>query len=394
MPKRKSGEYSTPLPALPKRERQPEIRNIVPSGENVDTPTERSNKPKQKPISDVTTPNSANPKNKKEIPSFYLDDQETNNYSEADCEDSTYCDAAETNEEESDEENPVEDEDDTTKPEEEEPPIDALKILSVTEKWLIPYTQLKIEKELGSGAFGAVYHGKYRHTTVAIKVTRSVAQRQLTAFVDEVKVMVNIPPHANVVQIYGVCIHKSKPHMVLEYMNGGSLEFLLRQRSLLTDELYDIVWGVALGMEHLHAHNVIHRDLAARNILLTETNKPKIGDFGMSRLVNTEEDEGKTQTAFGPIAWMAPETLKTKSYSAKSDAWSYGILIWECIERQNPSEQMDLMDLAISIRDKGHTPTKPKCDQKLLKLMDMCWKQAPSDRPSFTDICEYLEEIR
>jgi len=244
---------------------------------------------------------------------------------------------------------------------------------------------------VGAFAFGAVSQGKYRQSIVAIKVMKSAVQNQLTALIERVKVMVHIPLHANVVQIYGVCIHESKPHLVFEYLNGDSLENLLQQRSLQNNELYDIIWGIALGMKHLHSHKVVHCDLAARNILLTETKKPKISDFGLSRLLNTEEIDGKTQEV-GPIAWMPPETLSSKS-SAQSDAWSYGILIWECIERKDPRKQMDLVDFAISIRDKGHSPVKPEdCDQMLTNLMDMCWKQAPTERPSFTYICEYLEE--
>jgi serine/threonine protein kinase len=91
----------------------------------------------------------------------------------------------------------------------------------------------------------------------------------------------------------------------------------------ITDNIF--VKGIAAGMLHLHNHNIIHRDLAARNILLSGTGDPKISDFGMSRILQKEE-EGKTKTNIGPIRWMAPESLANQTYSKKSDVWSFGIV--------------------------------------------------------------------
>mmetsp|Transcript_19259 Transcript_19259/g.21437 ORF Transcript_19259/g.21437 Transcript_19259/m.21437 type:complete len:394 (-) Transcript_19259:458-1639(-) len=136
--------------------------------------------------------------------------------------------------------------------------------------WLIDHSKLRLVCELGKGAFGTVYRGTYRHTGVAIKVCQTKKEAKLQSFLREINVMLKLRPHCNVVQIYGVCIHKKRPFMVLEYIDGGSLLDLICDK---TNEFPDeqkraILLDVSVGMEHLHAAGIVHRDLAARNILV------------------------------------------------------------------------------------------------------------------------------
>jgi len=130
----------------------------------------------------------------------------------------------------------------------------------------------------------------------------------------------------------------------------------------------------------LHNNNIVHRDLAARNILLSGTGDPKISDFGMSRLVH--DNKGNTTKAdVGPIKWMAPESIKRKEYSKKSDIWTFGVVIWEVVTRQEPYEGEDLMELALSIRDTGRHLQIPDCEPIFQSIMNQCFKNEPRDRP-------------
>lgn len=157
----------------------------------------------------------------------------------------------------------------------------------------------------------------------------------------------------------------------------------------------------------------MHRDLAARNILITEDFTPKISDFGMSRVLGDTSKEGVTQAQIGPIKWMSPEAIK-QTYSEKSDVWAWGVtwcalfpaLIhrqlahtsrhsWECLTGEEPFGNMDLMQLAVKIRDEQFTLEgliPDHCPEYLRKLMLWCWQQKPADRPTFSQVVAFLND--
>jgi serine/threonine protein kinase len=130
----------------------------------------------------------------------------------------------------------------------------------------------------------------------------------------------------------------------------------------------------------LHNNNIVHRDLAARNILLSGTGEPKISDFGMSRLVNDNKGN-TTKSNVGPIKWMAPESIKRKEYSKKSDIWSFGVVVWEVVTGQEPYKDEDLMELALNIRDTGKHLQIPDCEPIFQSIMTYCFNAEPHDRP-------------
>jgi serine/threonine protein kinase len=155
----------------------------------------------------------------------------------------------------------------------------------------------------------------------------------------------------------------------------------------------ELIRGIAAGMSHLHSHNIIHRDLAARNILLTGNGHPKISDFGMSRILQ-EQQEGKTQSTLGPVRWMAPESISQRTYSKQSDVWTFGIVVWEIIAQKEPHLAVNPVDIGRLIRDQNLTPKIPEdCPQKLQEIMTLCWKRDPNERPSIEHICVMLSNL-
>jgi serine/threonine protein kinase len=151
--------------------------------------------------------------------------------------------------------------------------------------------------------------------------------------------------------------------------------------------------------------------LAVRNVLLSKDGTPKLSDFGMSRQL--QDDEGQTNTAIGPIAWMAPEAVN-RLYSSKSDVWSFGCLIYEIgsflsVENflQNRAltkneatvtghvphaEIKDKLGLALRIREGYHPAIPEDAPEELKKVMENCWKMQPEDRPTFASVLTFLKE--
>jgi len=195
--------------------------------------------------------------------------------------------------------------------------------------------------------------------------------------------------HKNVIQILGFSIANcNRPLIVLEYVELGSMDKHLN--NLTPAQQNQIILGIVEGMEYLHNHKIIHRDLACRNILLTADYCPKIADFGFARVLDGNNTEQVTAQATGPIAWMAPEAIN-RVYSFKSDVWMFGITVWEIFHCTKPHGGWNFLDLAFKIRDEGYTPNiASNILTKWTVIMQWCWHLDPIDRPTFTQLKDYL----
>jgi hypothetical protein len=184
-------------------------------------------------------------------------------------------------------------------------------------QWFVPFEDIKFGDQLGQGASGQVFKGKWKNTDVALKVSMTQANQSV---VSELSVMINLRPHPNVVQLFGFSVHPETNSviLILEFCNGGSLDIALYQPDGAIELSKKLYWlkSTCKGISHLHSNNIVHRDIAARNILLHQ-GEPKITDFGLSRLVD-EQQRGTTKSELGPIRWMSPESLGEKQYSTKS----------------------------------------------------------------------------
>ncbi|CAH8356162.1 unnamed protein product [Eruca vesicaria subsp. sativa] len=270
---------------------------------------------------------------------------------------------------------------------------------------IIKNEDLEELKELGSGTFGTVYHGKWRGSDVAIKRIkkscfsgRSSEQERLTGeFWGEADILSKLH-HPNVVAFYGVV--KDGPGgtlaTVTEYMVDGSLRHVLvrRDRHLDRRKKLIIAMDAAFGMEYLHSKNIVHFDLKCDNLLvnLKDPSRPicKVGDFGLSKIKRNTLVSGGVR---GTLPWMAPELLNGSSskVSEKVDVFSFGIVLWEILTGEEPYANMHYGLIIGGIVSNSLRPTIPAlCDDEWRTLMEECWAPNPTARPSFTEIAGRL----
>jgi serine/threonine protein kinase len=151
-------------------------------------------------------------------------------------------------------------------------------------------------------------------------------------------------------------------------------------------------------MAHLAAQGIVHRDLACRNILLNSQLTPQVADFGFSRVVG-DSGTAKTTASIGPIAWMAPESLRDKSFSEASDVWAFGVLAMEILVFPDPPYgDIPLFDIGYRVRDgllhpMDALPTD-KVPSWLLPVLVDCWKREPEKRPKFANIYDRLNAVK
>ncbi|KAI4976654.1 hypothetical protein ZWY2020_050261 [Hordeum vulgare] len=273
---------------------------------------------------------------------------------------------------------------------------------------IIKNSDLEELRELGSGTFGTVYHGKWRGSDVAIKRISdrcfvgkpSEEQRMKTDFWNEACKLSSLH-HPNVVAFYGVVLDGPGGSVatVTEYMANGSLRQALQRHEKIFDRRRRllIVMDVAFGMEYLHGKNIVHFDLKSDNLLvnLRDPQRPicKVGDLGLSKVKCQTLISGGVR---GTLPWMAPELLNGSSnlVSEKVDVFSFGIVMWELLTGEEPYADLHYGAIIGGIVNNTLRPLVPEsCDPQWRSLMEQCWSAEPTERPSFTEVVKRLRAM-
>ncbi|NXQ82872.1 INSR protein, partial [Nyctibius grandis] len=281
----------------------------------------------------------------------------------------------------------------------------------VPDEWEVPRDKITLLRELGQGSFGMVYEGIAKdivkgepETRVAVKtVNESASLRERIEFLNEASVMKGFSCH-HVVRLLGV-VSKGQPTLVvMELMAHGDLKSYLR--SLRPDaennpgrppptlrEMIQMAAEIADGMAYLNAKKFVHRDLAARNCMVAEDFTVKIGDFGMTRDIYETDYYRKGGKGLLPVRWMAPESLKDGVFTAYSDVWSFGVVLWEISSlAEQPYQGLSNEQVLKFVMDGGYLDQPDNCPERLHSLMQMCWQYNPKMRPTFIEIIEMLKE--
>ncbi|CAN1297556.1 Probable LRR receptor-like serine/threonine-protein kinase IRK [Linum perenne] len=269
--------------------------------------------------------------------------------------------------------------------------------------------------ELGRGGFGAVYRTVLGDgQPVAIKkLTVSSLVKSRDDFEREVKKLGKIR-HRNLVQLEGYYWTPSLQLLIYEFLSGGSLYKHLHEGSgghmLSWNERFNLILGTAKGLAHLHQCNIIHYNIKSSNILIDGSGEPKVGDFGLARLLPMLDRyvlSSKIQSALG---YMAPEfACRTVKITEKCDVYGFGVLVLEIITGRKPVEYMedDVVMLCDTVRAALEEGKTEECiDESLqgafptdeaipvVKLGLICTSQVPSNRPDMSEVVNILEMIR
>uniref|UniRef100_UPI00358F290F insulin receptor-like isoform X2 n=1 Tax=Myxine glutinosa TaxID=7769 RepID=UPI00358F290F len=289
----------------------------------------------------------------------------------------------------------------------------------VPDEWEMPREKIKLIRELGQGSFGMVYEGiAYNvaegepETAVAVKtVNEKASMRDRIEFLNEASVMKAFTCH-HVVQLRGVVSQGQPTLVVMELMTHGDLKSYLRslrqnvnggedrqrnesenyQAPLSLQPMLQMAGEIADGMAYLNAKKYVHRDLAARNCMVAADYTVKIGDFGMTRDIYETDYYRKGGKGLLPVRWMAPESLKDGVFTANSDVWSFGVVLWEIATlAEQPYQGMSNEQVLKFVIDGGILEQPENCPAILFELMRLSWQYNCKMRPTFLEIISSLK---
>ncbi|KAM7180578.1 receptor-interacting serine/threonine-protein kinase 4 [Macrochelys suwanniensis] len=261
-------------------------------------------------------------------------------------------------------------------------------------------------EKIGSGGFGQVYKVRHIHwkTWLAIKCSPSihVDEKERMELLEEAKKM-EMAKFRYILPVYGIC--KEPVGLVMEYMETGSLEKLLASEPLPWELRFRIIHETAVGMNFLHCMSppLLHLDLKPANILLDAHYHVKISDFGLAKCNGLSHSHDLSIDGLcGTIAYLPPERIKEKNryFDTKHDVYSFSIVIWGVLTQKKPfAEENNILHIMVKVV-KGHRPelpaiskSRPRSCNNLIKLMQKCWQDDPSKRPTFQEITSETEDL-
>ncbi len=247
-----------------------------------------------------------------------------------------------------------------------------------------------VEKELGSGAMGAVYLAKSKKTgeLVALKLMSAAlgsSETALNRFVREVAILKQLD-HVNIVKYKGSGRYHGSPFYIMEYVEGQSLDRILANKKRLPwDEVIKLGIDLCAGLQHAHEKGIIHRDLKPSNLMILKDGTVKLTDFGIAKDTDVTALTADNSTV-GTAAYMSPEQCRgTRDLKHTSDLYSMGIMFYELLTGKKPFVGETAME--VFLQHANNTEYKraieivPQVPIWLSELVDQLMAKDPMKRP-------------
>ncbi|KAI3949209.1 hypothetical protein MKW92_041663 [Papaver armeniacum] len=252
-----------------------------------------------------------------------------------------------------------------------------------------------VGKQIGSGSFSFVWHGRHRvhGQEVAIKeiIMDRLSKKLQESLVSEIVILKNInhPKHHPIARH-----HRGRIHLILEYCKGGDLSMHIQRKGKVAEATAKhFMQQLAAGLQILRQNNVIHRDLKPQNLLLTTNDDQavlKIADFGFARSL---QPRGLAETLCGSPLYMAPEIMQFQKYDAKADLWSVGVILYQLVIGKTPFTGNNQIQLLQNIMKSKELQFPPDIKELSSDCTDLCRKllrRDPVERLTFEEFFGHL----
>ncbi len=276
-----------------------------------------------------------------------------------------------------------------------------------TTERLILDNRFKIIKSIGTGGMGDIFLAedlKLRRQVAikSIKKGTDTDQESKMRFLREAQTASQLE-HVNICPIYEIYEEKNNHYIVMQYIDGVTIDAVIRYKELKIEKILDIGLQICEGMCEAHEKGIIHRDLKPGNIIIDKKGIVKILDFGLAKF-REGSDSMKTGIinsnltekgiVMGTVAYMSPEQARGEVLDNKSDIFSFGLLLYELIEGSNPFYDKEQINTLYNVINKDIEFTD-KFSPELSGLISSLTRKRKAERLSdFKLVKDVLQNIR
>ncbi|HSW11556.1 MAG TPA: serine/threonine-protein kinase [Solimonas sp.] len=249
-----------------------------------------------------------------------------------------------------------------------------------------------IRGEIGRGACGVVYKAfdRFVQRDVAIKVAlqdadfKSDAETHERAFFAEARAA-GMLAHPHIVSLYDAGVEDDLSYIVMEYIDGETLQPLCRSKGARAplDQVIDIIFKCAKGLDYAHSKGVLHRDIKPSNIMLTREGVPKVMDFSIAENNSAGEQQDQSKGVQGSPLYMAPEQIRREPLTPATDLYALGAVMFQLLTGQPPFPIQDIPPLFHAIK---HQPAprvrelRPEVPEGVSEVVSRLLLKTPAER--------------
>ncbi len=255
--------------------------------------------------------------------------------------------------------------------------------------------QYRIEAEIGAGGMGVVFraYDTKLHRPVAIKLlSDDLADAAARRRFQREAQMASSLNHPHILTVYDVGEFEGRQYLVTEFVDGGTLKNWLQRQARAWEDVAELLTGVADGLAAAHQAGILHRDIKPDNILVTTSGYAKLADFGLAKLEEDvppgdvtrtlSADQTRPGIIVGTIAYMSPEQASGKKLDARSDIFSFGVVLYEALSGHRPFTAATNLELLQHVIHSNPAPLSDDIPEPLRLLVTKAIEKDPADRYS------------
>lgn len=258
----------------------------------------------------------------------------------------------------------------------------------------------KILEKVGSGGMASVYKAQdiLLDRIVAVKILHSKYASDhdfVVRFRQEAQAAAKLS-QPNIVNIYDVGYDENAHYIVMEYVRGETLkDYIEKHGHLPINTSIQISFDIGEALEHAHANGIVHCDIKPHNILVTETGRIKVADFGIARAINSSSSTKDEKSVLGSVHYFSPEQASGGKIDERTDIYSLGVVMYEMMTGVVPFEGDTAISVALQ-HVQNDIPIPTKYNRRIPQLVERVILKAMAKNPDdrFQTISEMMSELR